>query len=177
MRLPRLRKTQPDLPGDVAATLELGRGERVLAHAVDDASGGTVVATTWALCVVTPDATAVSLRRPWHVVDAGVWQHETFLLTVTFVDGTRPVQWTLRDQQTLLPETLRERVQASVVLAQRLSVGERRMARVAIRKDFRTGELVSQTVLGRGVRASDVSVQEQVAQALAELEDQVGITH
>src|SRR6476660_5345279 len=155
MRLPRLRKTQPDLPGDVAATLELGRGERVLAHAVDDATGAPVLATTWALCVVAPDAAAVSLRRPWHVVDAGVWQHETFLLT----------------------ETLRERVQASVVLAQRLSVGERRMARVAIRKDFRTGELVSQTVLGRGVRASDVSVQEQVAQALAELEDQVGITH
>lgn len=173
--LSRLRRLQPDLPAAVTAALELGRGERVLAHATDETSGSAVVATTWALAAVQPDGVVV-LRRPWHLVDAGVWQHEGFTLTVTFVDGTRPVQWALGEQRTLLPEVLRERVQASVVLAQRLSVGERRTARVAIRKDLQTGSLLSQTLLGRGVRAADPLVQEQVSLALAELRDQVGLS-
>lgn len=173
--LPRLRRLQPDLPAATSSALELGRGERVLAHATDDTTGSTVVATTWALAVVRADG-GVTMRQPWHLVDAGVWQHEVFTLTVTFVDGTRPAQWVFGEQRTLLPEVLRERVQASVVLAQRLPVGERRMARVAIRKDLRTGALVSQTLLGRGVRADDPLVEEQVSRALADLEDQVGMT-
>ena len=172
--LSRLRRLQPDLPAEVSAALDLARGERVLAHATDELTGGSVVATTWALAVVRPDG-VLELRRPWHLVDAGVWQHEVSTLTVTFVDGTRPTQWTLGGQRTLLPEVLRERVQASVVLAQRLSVGERRTARVAIRKDLQTGSLLSQTLLGRGVRAADPVVQEQLSRALAELADQVGL--
>ena len=174
-RLSRLRRTQPELSAATRAALDLGKGERVLAHAVDDLSGCVVVASTWALRVVQPGG-GLALHRPWHVVDAGVWQHETAQLTVTFVDGTKPLQWGFRDQQTLLPEVLRERVQASVVLTQQLSVGERRTARVAIRQDLRTGELVSQTLLGRGVRAGDPEVQLQLSRALADLEDQVGIT-
>ena len=40
------------------------------------------------------------------------------------------------------PETLRERVQASVVLAQRIELGPRRTAKVALRQDLATGDLV-----------------------------------
>ena len=115
-----------------------------------------------------------TLARPWHEVDAGTWSAELGQLTVTWVDGARPSQWTLGDS-TLLPETLRERVQASVVLAQRVDLGPRRIARAVIRQDLATGELVEQVVPGRGVRGDDEEVAAATAAALAELREQVGL--
>jgi hypothetical protein len=158
----------------IVAALELGKGERVLAIAVDDNTGGYVVATTYALAVVTSTAER-TVRRRWLSVDAGSWEPQTATLTVTWADGKRPGQWSFRDQRTLLPETLRERVQASVVLATRLTLGDRRTGRVAIRQDFATHELVAQTILGRYARADDPEVQAHVQAALAHLRDQVGL--
>lgn len=122
----------------------------------------------------TPTA-ARALRRRWLSVDAGAWEPETATLTVTWAEGGRGAQWSFRDQETLLPETLRERVQASVVIATRLTLGDRRNGRVAIRQDFATRELISQTILGRYTRADDPEVQAHVQAALAHLRDQVGL--
>jgi len=94
---------------------------------------------------------------------------------VTWVDGARPSQWVFREP-TLLQETVRERVQASVVLAQDVDLGPRRTGRVVIRQDLSTGELVDQVLLGRGVRADDPGVQAAVDGALAYLREQVGLT-
>ncbi len=173
----RVGSRRPGLPAAVSASLGLRSGERVLAAAVDDDTGAYVVATTFALVVVPQPASERQppQRRPWHLVDSGVWQHETSTLTVTWVDGARPGQWTFRDQRTLLPETLRERVQASVVLATRLTLGGRRSARVAIRQDLATRELIPQTVLARGTRADDAEVADQISRAMADLLDQVGL--
>jgi hypothetical protein len=115
------------------------------------------------------------LRRRWLSVDAGSWEPETATLSVTWADGQLPEEWTFRDQPTLLPETVRERVQASVVLSTHLALGDRRTARVAIRQDFATRELISQTILGRYARADDPEVQAHVRAALADLRDQVGL--
>ena len=122
----------------------------------------------------TPTA-ARTLRRRWLSVDAGAWEPETATLTVTWAEGGRGAQWSFRDQETQLPETLRERVQASVVIATRLTLGDRRSGRVAIRQDFATRELISQTILGRYTRADDPEVQAHVRAALAHLRDQVGL--
>ena len=109
-------------------------------------------------------------------MDAGLWSGEDGSLRVTWVDGERPGQWfVLTRPAALLPETLRERVQASVVLSTRLVLGEGRTGRVAIRQDLATRALVPQTVLARRVRADDPDVREQVEAALAELRDQVGL--
>src|SRR5450759_2667836 len=178
------RPSRAQLPPAITAALGLARGERVLAFGVDDNTGGYVVATTFALAVVTPTAvtpTAVTptaectVRRRWLSVDAGSWEPVTATLTVTWTDGGRAGQWSFRDQPTLLPETLRERVQASVVIATRLNLGDRRTGRVAIRQDFETRELISQTILGRYTRADDPEVQAHVRAALAHLRDQVGL--
>jgi len=163
-----------ELAPAVAKALELAKGERVLAFAVDDFTGAYVVATTYALAVVTSTA-ELTVRRRWLSVDAGSWEPETATLTVTWADGRRAGQWSFRDQQSLLPETLRERVQASVVLSTRLALGDRRAGRVAIRQDFATRELVAQTILGRHARADDPEVQAHVEAALAHLKDQVGL--
>jgi len=168
-----------ELPSAITAALELAKGERVLAFGVDDNTGGYVVATTFALVVLTstletPTAQR-TVRRRWLSVDAGSWEPETATLTVTWTDGGRGGQWSFRDQSTSLPETLRERVQASVVIATRLTLGDRRSGRVAIRQDFATRELIEQTILGRYTRADDPEVQAHVEAALAHLRDQVGL--
>lgn len=179
------------LPEPVRRALELSSGERVLSWA-KDAAGVTVVATTHRLCAVggaessaasggsigadsggQPGA-GVLLARPWHHVDAGSWSAELGQLTVTWVDGSRPAQWVLGDDS-LLPETVRERVQASVVLSQRVEAGPRRSARAVIRQDLATGELLEQVVLGRGVRADDPEVASMVETAMAYLREQVGL--
>lgn len=161
------------LPAGVADAVALGPGERMLSWAREQASDTTVVATNHGLYAVDAHGTRV-LARAWHEVDAGTWSAELGQLTVTWVDGSRPVQWTLGDA-TLVPETVRERVQASVVLAQRVDLGPRRGARVVIRQNLGSGELVEQVVLGRGVRADDETVRAAVAVALADLREQVGL--
>ena len=168
------RAPRADLPPAVAEALELAKGERVLAFAVDDNTGEYVVATGYALAVFTTGVERI-LRRRWLSVDAGAWEPETATLTVTWVDGRRAGQWSFRDQATLLPETVRERVQASVVLSTRLNLGDRRTGRVAIRQDLATRELIPQTILGRYARADDPEVQAHVQAALAHLRDQVGL--
>ena len=178
------RAPRSELPRDIVKALELAKGERVLAFAVDDNTGAHVVATTYTLAVVrtgagTPAAGTPAVervvRRRWLSVDAGAWEPETATLTVTWADDRRAGQWSFRDQPTLLPETVRERVQASVVLATRLNLDDRRTGRVAIRQDFATRELISQTILGRFARADDPEVQAHVEAALAHLRDQVGL--
>ncbi|NMM24814.1 MAG: hypothetical protein HHJ11_15225 [Phycicoccus sp.] len=168
------RAPHPDLPPAIEKALDLAKGERVLAFAVDDNTGGYVIATTYALAVFTSSVERI-LRRRWLSVDAGAWEPVTATLTVTWADGRRAGQWSFRDQQTLLPETVRERVQASVVLSTRLNIDDRRTGRVAIRQDFATRELIPQTILGRHARADDPEVQAHVQAALAHLRDQVGL--
>lgn len=173
------KASQPELDPAIANALELAKGERVLAFAVDDHTGAHVVATTYALAVVTSTPVASTaeraVRRRWLSVDAGAWEPETATLTVTWADGMRAGQWSFRDQATLLPETLRERVQASVVLTTRLTLGDRRSGRVAIRQDFASRELIAQTILGRYTHADDPEVQAHIQAALAHLRDQVGL--
>ncbi|KQU66337.1 hypothetical protein [Phycicoccus sp. Root101] len=174
----------PRLPADVRAAVGLGPGERVLTWApvlvgagpgvAGEPSGTTLVATNHALYAVGA-AGEPTLTRPWHEVDSGSWSAELTQLTVTWIDGTRPSQWVLGDT-TLLPETLRERVQASVVLTQKIELGPRRTARAVIRQDLGRGGLVEQVVLGRGVRADDPEVAAATAAALAYLREQVGLS-
>jgi hypothetical protein len=168
------RPPRPDLPPAIEKALELAKRERVLAFAVDDNTGGYVVATTYALAVFTSSAERI-LRRRWLSVGAGAWEPVTATLTVTWADRRRAGQWSFRDQQTLLPETVRERVQASVILSTRLNLGDRRTGRVAIRQDLATRELVPQIILGRYAREDDPEVQAHVQAALAHLRDQVGL--
>jgi hypothetical protein len=174
MGLFKRRTPRAELPPAISAALDLAKGERVLAFGIDDVTGGYVVATTYALAVVASTAERIFKRR-WLSVDAASWEPETEMLTVTWADRARGGQWSFRDQPTLLPETLRERVQASVVLATRLTLGDRRTGRVAIRQDFATRELIAQTILGPYSRADDPEVQAHVQAALAHLRDQVGL--
>lgn len=181
MRLPFERKTV--VPAAVASALPLAKGEKVLAGAPDVDTGVWLVATTHTLALVrldhegaepAPPAGAQAVwRRPWHEVDRGSWDGESSLLTVTWADRGRPGQWRL-GQEALFLQSLRERVQASVVLAQELPLSGRRTGRAVIRQDLATGDLLEQVVLGRGVQ-TDPEVEAVSTAALAWLREQVGM--
>jgi hypothetical protein len=164
----------PRLPGPVRTAIALGPGERVLAWAPEAGTGSTILATTHRLLAVGA-AGELAVSRPWHEADSGVWDHDGFRLTVTWVDGGPRSRWVL-PEPSLLPETVRERVQASVVLAERLDLGHRGSARVVLRQDLATGALLEQVVPGRGVAADDPELARRAAAALAELKEHVGLS-
>jgi len=121
---------------------------------------------------VEPDGT-VRWLRPWHEVDAASWGRESSTLTVTFVDGGRPVMLPMANERTFL-QALRERVQASVVTALELPLDGARKAKAVIRQDFATGDLVEQLVLSRGTRPSD-AISAAAEAAFVTLREETGI--
>lgn len=161
------------IPDDLGAAVD--RRERLLAWALDTRTGNRLVAGVWQLYAVAPEtAPGAATGRPWHLVDAGAWDPATAILKVSWVDRAPALTARIAEQNGF-PETLRERVQASVVLADFLELGERRTARVVVRRNLETGELLAQTILGPGVTSRDPGVIEVTTGALDRLREQVGL--
>src|SRR5829696_134964 len=167
------RRRRPALPAGVRTAVPLDRGEQVLAWARDEISGDHVIATTHHLALVGADD-ALAWRRPWHDAESGAWQGESAELTVTWVDRTPPARWRLIEPS-LIQQALRERLQASVVLADEFRTAGRRTVRVVIRQDLATGDLIEQTIPGKGVDLSDPQVAREAAQRMAQLRAEVGL--
>lgn len=177
MQNPFRGRRAEDVPADVASALEDVDGGRVLSAAPEADSRAWLVAGRYDLSLVDPGRDEPLVwSRPWHEVDAGSWSREASQLTVTWVDRSRPGQWRLGDGQRerSFLQTVRERVTASVVLTEELALSGRRTGRAVIRQDLRTGALVEQVVLGRGVRP-DEEVSAASARALGWLREQVGL--
>lgn len=170
----RILGRDPKPPADLVRTLDLPRGEKVLAFAVDDNTGATVAATTTELVTVSDGQ--VLTRRPWFEVDTGGWSPDTWTLSITWVDGGRGSQYTFKEVETRMPEVFHERVRASVVISGALpTTGRAQSGHVAIRKDLRTGEMFDQVVLARRTNAADPQVAAEVDRLRIELRDQVGL--
>jgi hypothetical protein len=167
------RRRRNDLPDEVRRAVPLGSGDRVIAWAADAQTGGHVVASKHHLAFVGPDG-ALAWQRPWHEAESGTWQGESKLLTVQWVDHRRPAQW-LIDEASTLQQALRERIQASVVLADEFRTEGRRTVRVVIRQDFASGSLLEQVIPGKGADVSDPVVAAEAATRLARLRAQVGL--
>lgn len=168
----RRRGRQEPLPQQVEAALGLGRGERVLA-AARTTDQEWLVTTSWRVAVVTADGD-VQLARPWWHVDGGAWDPDTESLEVSWVDGSDGARLGLPSPGRV-PETLHERVQASVVLMRHLDLGPGRRVRVAIRKDLQDRSLLEQVLPGPGTRTTDPELVAAVVRARAELRDQAGM--
>ena len=144
--------------------VDLEQGERVLATAATD--DAAVVITSRRL-VVPGD---LDEGKPWHLVDAGRWDPESSLLTVTWVDRTPPGRWHLTEPGGV-PDAFHERVGASVVLVEQVGIDRTRRARVVLRRDLTTGRVIAQTIVAKGCDPDDpelVAVTEEVAARLAE---------
>ncbi|MDV3222830.1 hypothetical protein [Intrasporangium sp.] len=161
------------LPDDVRRAVPMTSGDRIIAWAKDEQTGGHVVASTHHLAFVGPDS-SLAWQRPWHEAEAGTWQGDSQLLTVTWVDQGRPAQWLVRDAS-LFKQALRERIQASVVLSDEFRTESRRTVRVVIRQDFANGTLLEQVVPGKGVDLDDPAVAAEASTRLARLRSEVGL--
>lgn len=168
------RRRRLELPPAVRAVVPLRSGDRVIAWARDEQTGGHVVASTHSLAFVGPDD-SLAWQRPWHEAESGTWQGDSGLMTVMWVDrGRRPSQWLIREPS-LLQQALRERVQASVVLADEFHTPNRRSVRVVIRQDFANGTLLEQVIPGKGADVDDPQVAQEASRRLARLRSEVGL--
>lgn len=166
------RRRRPPLPAAVRAAVPLSSGERVLAWARDDRTAAHLLATTHHVALV--DAAGELLwHRPWHEVEAATWLGETQTLTVTWVDGGAADSWKVTEPS-MIQQTVRERVQASVVLADEFRTAGRRTVRVVVRQDLASGAIVEQVIAGKGARLDDPAVATEAAQRLARLRAEIG---
>jgi hypothetical protein len=169
----RRRAGHSSLAPTVRAALPLARGERILAHAV--ALGGEpVVATDRAL--LRSDGTGTGepqwIRMPWHDIEAATWDDDAQALQLTV--GSRPVVLRL-DQPRLLPETVRERVTASIVVSQHVRLAGRRGVRVVARRVFGTDDVVWQLAFDSGVDPGDPLLRSAAERALQDVRAQTGL--
>lgn len=151
---------RPSLPDPVRRALDVPADDRVLASA-ELTDGSWAVATRTEL--LTSDAAGETVaRRPWSDVDRAGYVPETATITVSWVDGGAPLVLHLADaRRTSLAQTLRERVQSSVVLSETVTFAAGLTARVAVRRDG-DGELFSQVVADPGVDLTDPEVTARV---------------
>ena len=157
------------LPTPVLAAAGLGAGERLLAAA--ELTAGWTFATTHALHVVTtlgaggvPDA---ARRVAWTDVRTATTVPSEQLFDVLLVDGAR---WSVPvgAQPGRLPETIRERVQNSVVHARLVEVRRGKGVQVVARRT--PEEQVSiQVYVDTGIDASDPDVAARVELARREM--------
>ena len=147
MRLSIKGRRSDDLPDDVVAALRGADGGKVLSAAPEADSRAWVVAETYHLALVDPgrpEGERLVWSRPWHEVDSGSWSREASTLTVTWADRSRPGQWRLGEgmRERVFLQTLRERVQATVVLGEDLGNVQCRGIRTFLTFHRRTPRLV-----------------------------------
>jgi len=151
---------RPSLPDPVRRALGVPAPDRVLASA--ELTDGSWAVATRAELLTSDAAGGTVVRRPWSDVDRAGYAPETATITVTWVDGTPPLALRLADpRRTTLAQTLRERVQSSVVLSETVTFAAGLTARVAVRRDGE-GALFSQVVADPGLDLTDPEVTDRV---------------
>lgn len=153
----------------VPAEVTLERGERVLATAGTE--GEEVVVVTSRRLIVPEGEPAEG--KPWHLVDAGRWDPETHLLSVTWVDGSPSASWRLSEPGGV-PDAFHERVNASVVLVEHVQLDPGRRARVVLRRDLTSDRVLAQTIVARGCDPDDPQLVAATEDVAARLAEQVG---
>lgn len=153
------------MPGEARAALGLGRGERVLA-AARAADGRWVAATQRALV-------AEGLRLRWVDVAHAQWLDEERALVVDPIPGNGPGQRFGLPEPGRVPETVHERVVASIVVTRRLAVPGAGGVRVVGRR-HPDGHLIWQVVPDAGVAGDDPVVRAAAEAMVAALRAELG---
>jgi hypothetical protein len=166
MRFPR-RTTR--LPDDARATLDLASGERVLS-AARLRDGDWVAATDRGLV-------GAGWRAPWSAASHAQWYDDAGTLEVAWLDdaGERQDRSLVFEEPGLLPETVYERVTATILLSRRLPVRGRQGVSVVARRQPGSEEVEWQVVADAGVDAADPQVSARVDEAVRAMATELGL--
>jgi hypothetical protein len=166
MRFPR-RTAQ--LPDDARATLGLARGERVLS-AARLRDGGWVAATDQGLV-------GAGWRAPWSAASHAQWYDDAGTLEVAWLDdaGERRDRSLVLEEPGLLPETVYERVTATILLSRHLPVRGRQGVSVVARRQPGSEEVEWQVVADAGVDAADPQVSARVDEVVRAMSTELGL--
>jgi hypothetical protein len=167
MRLPR-RTTR--LPDAARATLGLARRERVLS-AARLRDGQWVAATDQALV-------GTGWRAPWSAASHAQWYDDVGTLEVAWLDdaGERQDRSLVLDEPGLLPETVHERVTATILLSRHLPVRGRQGVSVVARRQPGSEDVEWQVVADAGVDAADPQVSARVDAAVRAMATELGLS-
>ena len=153
------------LPDEVRDALPTEPGERVLA-------AGRTTDGTWV--VATDRALIDSGRRtPWTDVVHAQWYDEEQVLAMDLLPGGEPSYRLILADPGRVPETVHERVMASIVVSRRVALPGGG-ARLVARRGEGSGETVWQVVADEGVDLADPAVRDRVDAALADLQAELG---
>ncbi|TMR89608.1 hypothetical protein [Nonomuraea basaltis] len=151
------------LPADVRKSLATEPRERVLTFATS--SDGHVVATNLALFL--SDGT----RVPYEEIDKASWDEDG--LRVLTMDGTRHFERI--SEPRMLPETIRERVNSTIVVNKHVNLPGRGGVRLVARRRP-GGEVLGWTlVFDDGLDPSDPGLRAQAEQALEGVRRSMGV--
>ncbi|TMR11981.1 hypothetical protein ETD86_34110 [Nonomuraea turkmeniaca] len=152
------------LPADVRTSLTTEPGERVLTFATGQ-SGGYLVATNLALYL--PDGT----RVPYETIDKASWSEEG--LSIITMDGGSYAE--RMDEPRMLPETIRERVNSTIVVNKHVKLPGRGGVRLVARRRP-GGEVLGWTlVFDEGLDPEDPGLRAQAEQALEGVRRSMGV--
>jgi hypothetical protein len=152
------------LPTAVRARLHLTAGDALLSVAAL-ADGTHLAASRFALHHLRAEDVA---SWPWHEVDRASWDPEDTTLRVTLVTGEEIPLALGGDKHRSFTQTVRERVQSSVVAAASRTLPGGAVVRVAVRRRP-DGELYSQVIAPGTVDLAEPAT----ARLVDELEDEV----
>jgi hypothetical protein len=166
MRWPR---RTPDLPDDARATLGLAADERVLS-AVGLRGGDWVAATDRALV-------GVGWRASWSSVTHAQWYDDTSTLDFAWLDdaGERQARALVLEEPGRLPETVHERVDATILLRRYLEVRDRKGVRVVARRQPGADDVEWQVVADPGVDPAEPQVSARVAETIRAMSAELGL--
>jgi hypothetical protein len=157
------------LPDDARASLDLARGERVLSTArLRDE--GWVVATDQAVV-------GAGWRAPWSAATHAQWYDDASTLEVAWLDesGDRHERSLVLDDPGLVPETVHERVTATILLSRQLPVTGRNGVTVVARRQPGSDDVEWQVVADAGVDAADPRVSARVEEAVQAMRAELGL--
>ncbi|GAA1672093.1 hypothetical protein GCM10009733_081600 [Nonomuraea maheshkhaliensis] len=151
------------LPADVRRSLDIEKGERVLTFAAAEA--GHLVATNLALHL--PGGT----RLPYEEIDRASWDEDGLLVITT--GGVRHFERVTEPR--MMPETVRERVNSTIVVNKHVQLPGRGGVRLVARRRP-GGEMLGWTlVFDDGLDPADPGLRAQAEQALEGVRRSMGV--
>jgi hypothetical protein len=161
------------IPSDALTALGLQRGDHVIASA-RTTDGRWVVATASDLVVGTNSNDDGVQRLPWERIGAASWRDDVLDVSVSY-PRRRPERIVLRfAEPRRLPEAVRDRVTASIVVNEHVRIDGRLGVRIVGRRRPQEDGLVWTMAFDRGLDPDDPWVRGRAEEELQRLREMTG---